>query len=118
MWWTLVFSAATTTGLVLLVFFLVAMYTVASVIMDATGHRDSLRADGNGFGAAFALAVVVNLGSALMFGWLAGQSPLRTWPPVLQGLAASLLALALALCAISVPLGVSPVDLLRLVLDV
>jgi hypothetical protein len=118
MWWTLVFSAVTTTGLVLLVFFLVAVYALVYLMMDVAGHGDGLRPDQNGFGVAFVVAVVVNMGCALTFGWLAGQSPIQTWPPVLQGLAASLLALVVAVCAISVPLGVSPLDIVRLVLNV
>jgi hypothetical protein len=117
MWWCLLFSTVTTTGLVLLIGFLVALYGFSFLFFDAMGRGDGVRPDLNGFGVAFVLAVVVDMGTALTLAWLAGKSPVRTWPPALQGLAAALLALAAAMCAIAVPLRISPLDLVRLVLQ-
>jgi hypothetical protein len=58
----------------------------------------------------FTVAVIVNLASALALARLACHTPGRTWPAVLQGLAAAGLAAVAAGCAFLFAVGINRVD--------
>ncbi len=58
----------------------------------------------------FTVAVIVNLVSAPALARLACHTPGRTWPPILQGLAAALIAAIAAGSALLVTVGINPLD--------
>ena len=110
MWWALGFAAVTTVGLALLGWGLLIMHTLiygtAAVIGPGTIPAP---ADAR-YRLGFTVAVIVNLASALVLARLAWHTPGRTWPPVLQGLAAAGLAAVVAGCAFLLAVGINPVD--------
>ncbi len=109
-WWALAFAAVTTVGLALLAWGLLILHALvygsAAVIQlePITPPDDAL------YLVAFTVAVMVNLASAAALAWIAWHTPVRAWPPALQGLAAAVLAAVAGVCALLLTLGINPVD--------
>jgi hypothetical protein len=109
-WWALGFSVVTTVGLGVLVWGILIVdligYGAAAVMMPETTPTAPEDAP---YGLAFAVGVVVNVVCASALARLAFRTPVRTWPPAVQGLAAALTAGLTAVCALLLTLGINPV---------
>ncbi|MFP5335884.1 MAG: hypothetical protein ACLGIV_11285 [Actinomycetes bacterium] len=108
--WALAFGSLTTVGLAVLAAALLVEHTL--VYGAATVIRPETRVaapDGGRYGLAFAVGAVVNLGMASALGWTAPRTAIRTWPPVVQGLGAALVAAVAAGCVLLLTLGIDPV---------
>ena len=110
MWWALALAAVTTAGLGLLAWGLLLMHAFIYGAAAVVGVELITAPDGTRYRLGFTIAVIVNLASAPVLARLACHTPARTWPAVLQGLAAALLSATAAGCALLVTVGINPVD--------
>ena len=110
-WWALAFGGLTTVGLGVLTYGLLILdalvYGTTKVIAPETGIAVP---EGDRYGLAFAVGVIVNLVSGPALIWLATRTRARTWPPVALGLCAALVAAVAATCALLLTLGINPID--------
>ena len=112
-WWSLVFGALTTAGLAVLTCGLLVLHALSYGVVAVIAPEAGVAApDGGRHVFAFAVGVVVQLATASASTWLAPRTPLRAWPPVVQGLATALVAATVASCALLLTLGISPVGFL------
>jgi hypothetical protein len=109
MGWALVFGVVTSLAL--------AVLAVGLLIMDALAYGftsvlapDAAAAPDDGYYLlALVFGVVVSMAGAPALAWLGFGASSRTWPPVLQGLAAALCAAVAAVCALLLTLGINPI---------
>ena len=88
-WWALAFAAVTTAVLGLLAWGLLVMHALTYGAAAVVGPESIAAPDGDRYRVGFAVAAVVNLVSAPALAGLACPSSERTWPPIVQGVAAA-----------------------------
>ena len=112
-WWALAFGVLTTAGLAVLTWGLFVVHALSYGVGSVVAPETEVAAPETGRDAlALTLGVLVHVASASASLRLAPHTPIRTWPAVLQGLGASLIAVALASCALLLMLGISPLGFL------
>lgn len=110
--WALVFGVLTSLALAALAVVLLLMnamaYGVALVFApDVLASPDESR-----YLLALVFGVVLSMAGSPALAWLGFGSSSRSWPPMVQGLAAAVLAAVVAVCALLLTLGISPIDFL------
>ena len=110
-WWSLGFGGLTTLGLGVLAWGLLIAHALMYGTIEVIGLSKGITApESNRYLLAFAVGAVVNLAGAPALIWLAVRTRVRSWPPVVLGLAAALVAAVAAACALLLVLGLNPVE--------
>lgn len=111
MWWSLGFSGLTTLGLGALTLALLLTHALIYGTLEVIGPIKGVTApEGNSYRMAFAVGAVINLAGGPALAWLTVRTPARSWPPVILGLAAALVAAVAAACTLLLILGLNPVE--------
>ena len=108
--WALVFGVLTSLALALLALALLVMNAMAYGVALVFGPDLPASPENSRYLLALVFGVVVSMAGAPAVAWLGFGPSSRTWPPMALGLAAATAAAVVALCALLVTLGNSPVD--------
>lgn len=110
-WWSLGFSGLTTLGLGVLTWGLLIAHALMYGTLEVIGPTKGITApEGNRYLLAFVVAAFVNLVGAPALIWLVVRTGVRSWPPVVLGLGAALVAAVAGACALLLMLGLNPVE--------
>lgn len=108
--WALVFGVLTSLALAALAVVLLLMHAMAYGVALVFAPAALGAPDDNRYLLALVFGVVLSMAGSPALAWLGFGSSSRSWPPMVQGLAAAVAAAVVALCALLLTLGISPID--------